>query len=77
MAVFPQFRKTGIGKLLLERVFALAKDIGLSFISLEVRESNTPAISLYSKKGFKTEGKRRNFYRDPIEDAIIMTKRFE
>ena len=55
----------------------MAGDISLSFISLEVRESNLAAISLYEKLGFKVEGKRKNFYRDPQEDGLIMTKRFE
>ena len=48
----------------------------LSFISLEVRTSNIKAISLYEKFGYKTEGVRKNFYDDPREDALIMTKRF-
>lgn len=77
VAVFPNHRRRGIGKKLLERVFSYAKDNGLSFVSLEVRKSNLPAISLYEKLGFKTEGERKNFYRDPVENALIMTKRFE
>jgi ribosomal-protein-alanine N-acetyltransferase len=58
-------------------LFQFAKQNGLSFISLEVRESNSPAISLYEKFGFLVEGKRKNFYSVPTEDALIMTKRFE
>ena len=77
VAVFPESRKKGVGTALLERVFSLAKDMGLSFVSLEVRESNIPAISLYEKLGFKQEGKRKDFYRDPKEDALILTKRFD
>jgi ribosomal-protein-alanine N-acetyltransferase len=77
VAVFPEHRKRGIGKALLERVFSYAKDNALSFVSLEVRKSNLAAISLYEKLGFKTEGERKNFYRDPVENALIMTKRFE
>ncbi len=77
IAVLPQFRRQGIADALIERIFSLAKDTRLSFVSLEVRESNKAAISLYTKKGFKPEGKRRNFYREPAEDAIIMTKRFD
>ncbi len=77
IAVFPEFRKKGVGTALLNRVFSLALDIGLSFVSLEVRVSNKNAISLYEKLGFKTEGKRKNFYDNPKEDALIMTKRFE
>lgn len=77
VAVFPECRGQGIGKALLHRVFALGRDEGLSFISLEVRPSNSSAIGLYEKLGFKTEGRRKNFYTDPTEDALIMTKRFE
>lgn len=77
VAVFPEYRRQGVGKALLERVFSLARDEGLSFVSLEVRESNTPAITLYENLSFKQEGKRKNFYTDPQEDALILTKRFE
>lgn len=77
VAVFPEYRRQGVGKALIERVFSLARDEALSFVSLEVRESNIPAISLYHSLGFKQEGKRKNFYTNPEEDALILTKRFE
>ena len=77
IAVFPEYRKTGVATALLEHLFSFAKQNNLSFISLEVRESNTPAITLYEKFGFLVEGKRKNFYTSPTEDALIMTKRFE
>ena len=77
IAVYPAARKKGVGTALLERVFSLAKDEGLSFVSLEVRVSNLAAISLYEKLGFKQEGRRPKFYRDPDEDALILTKRFD
>jgi len=77
IAVYPNARKKGVGTALLERVFSLARDEGLSFVSLEVRVSNTTAISLYEKLGFKQEGRRPNFYREPDEDALILTKRFD
>lgn len=76
IAVFPQHRKKGVATALLNKIFDLAKEQVLAFVSLEVRESNSTAISLYEKSGFVTEGKRRDFYRDPKEDACIMTKRF-
>ena len=76
IAVFPRFRRRGVAKALLNKVFEFAKEKGLSFVSLEVRPSNTEAISLYEKTGFKEEGRRKNFYRLPLEDALIMTKRF-
>lgn len=76
IAVFPEFRRRGVAKALLNKVFEFAKEKGLSFVSLEVRPSNTEAVSLYEKTGFKEEGRRKNFYRLPLEDALIMTKRF-
>lgn len=76
VAVFPEHRRRGVGRALINRVFSLARDLGLSFVSLEVRESNIPAITLYEGLGFKQEGKRKRFYRAPEEDALILTKRF-
>ena len=76
VAVLPEYRELGIGKALMKKLDDLAKLENLSFISLEVRTSNQRAISLYEKFGYKTEGVRKNFYDDPKEDALIMTKRF-
>ena len=76
VAVNEMMRKKGIGTALLNRVFSYSKDNNLSFVSLEVRESNREAISLYTALGFKEEGKRKNFYDKPKEDALILTKRF-
>ena len=77
VAVFPQYRNRGAATALIERVFGFAREKQLAFVSLEVRASNIAAITLYEKLGFKTEGRRRDFYRNPREDALIMTKRFE
>lgn len=77
IAVTEKYRKRGVASALMERVFSLAKDEGLSFVTLEVRKSNAGAISLYNKLEFKQEGKRKNFYSNPKEDALIMTKRFD
>lgn len=76
IAVLPEYRNRGIATSLLNRLFSLASDTDLSFISLEVRESNEKAISIYDKLGFKNEGLRKNFYSNPKENALIMTKRF-
>ena len=76
VAVSQSYRKKGIGTALLNRVFSFARDNNLSFVSLEVRESNREAISLYTAFGFKQEGKRKDFYDKPKEDALILTKRF-
>ncbi len=77
IAVFPKYRKNGVATALLSHLENFAKEKSLSFISLEVRESNLAAISLYNKFGFAVEGKRKNFYTEPKEDALIMTKRFD
>ena len=76
VAVFPEYRRLGVAKELMKRLDLIASEKQLSFISLEVRESNFPAISLYESFGYKKEGLRKNFYREPTENAIIMTKRF-
>lgn len=76
IAVLPEYQGMGVGNSLMKKLDDFAKLENLSFISLEVRVSNHKAISLYEKFGYKTEGLRKNFYCDPKEDAIIMTKRF-
>lgn len=76
VAVLKQYRNRGIGSKLLQYVVKQAKDNSCEFVSLEVRESNSAAISLYEKTGFVREGLRKNFYDNPKENAIIMTKRF-
>lgn len=76
VAVTKTARKSGVATYLLEALFEYAKTHKLNFISLEVRRSNNPAISLYNKLGFENVGTRKNFYTDPREDAIIMTKYF-
>ncbi len=77
IAVFPTHRKKGVASSLLKHLENFAKAEALSFISLEVRESNITAISLYDKFGYTVVGKRKNFYCSPAEDALIMTKRFD
>ena len=67
-------RRRGIGRLLLEKLCVYAEENGMFALTLEVRESNAPAIALYEKAGFENLGKRKNFYRNPKEDAVIMTK---
>ncbi len=76
IAVTDQYRKRGVGTMLLQKVFSFARKKGLSFVTLEVRVSNSRAISLYEKQGFVREGERRDFYTNPKENAIIMTRRF-
>ena len=77
VATSPDFRGRGYAKGVLEAVFDECKKRGISFISLEVRESNLPAISLYQKLGFGIEGKRRDFYKNPRENALVMIKNLD
>lgn len=77
IAVLPQYRRMGVAKKLLNSLFITAEKFDLGFISLEVRPSNTPAINLYKSFGFEEIGMRKNFYRNPNEDALIMTRFFD
>ena len=72
VAVLPEYRRQGIAKMLIEK--QLQNE--MSFITLEVRESNLPAIKLYESCGFENVGIRPKFYSNPTENAIIMTKYF-
>ena len=66
-------RGQGFGGILLSEVILREKELGTDKLFLEVRESNAPAISLYKKMGFATDGIRKNFYRKPVENAILMS----
>ena len=72
VAVLPEYRGRGIALALINE--QLKNKMG--FITLEVRESNIPAIRLYEKAGFENMGIRPKFYSNPTENAIIMTKFF-
>ena len=72
-AVSAEYRKKGVGKRLLEEFFSELPD-GVNSVGLEVRESNIPAIKLYEKTGFERVGLRKDFYREPRENAVLMTK---
>lgn len=74
IAVHPDFRRQGIASKLLTSLFDFAKEKGIGQISLEVRVSNSPAISLYEKHGFEKAAVRKNLYTHPIEDGIVMLK---
>jgi ribosomal-protein-alanine N-acetyltransferase len=72
LAVKPEFQGRGIGSLLLSNAIDLAKRKKVQWARLEVRPSNLRVISLYERFGFKKIGKRRHYYFDTGEDAIIM-----
>ena len=73
VAVHPDARRQGIGDTLIDALAAKAAELELAFLTLEVRESNAPAIALYAKHGFHPVGKRKNYYDAPKEDAVLMT----
>ncbi len=74
IAVLEEHRLEGIGKRLMEGLLKVSEEKELSFVTLEVRESNIPAISLYKKFGFEEVGVRKNYYKEPLENAVLMTK---
>ena len=74
VAVDPSCRRMGIGEALLRALLAEAKRRGAEQVSLEVRVSNEAAIALYKALGFESVGRRKNFYRHPSEDALVMVK---
>ena len=76
VAVFERHRKLGIGRALLKAAADGAKARGCEFITLEVRVSNTSAVTLYESEGFEKVGVRKNFYTSPTEDGAIYTKYF-
>ena len=74
IAVRADRRRQGLGRAVLLALVSEAQARGLAQISLEARVSNVAAIALYESLGFTVEGKRRNFYRHPTEDALVMIK---
>ena len=73
VAVSPDFRRRGAARRLIAELIARAKEKGLAFVTLEVRESNAPAIALYRALGFAPVGLRPRYYHDPEESALLMT----
>ena len=74
VAVHPDARRCGVGRSLMQAAEAYAKERGIVFLSLEVRESNIAARSLYSSLGWVEQGIRKGFYSHPVENACVMTK---
>lgn len=74
IAVHPAHRRCGLASRLLENMISEAEGKGIHFLTLEVRVSNAPAIALYQKFGFEEAGRRKRYYNDNGEDALIMTK---
>ena len=74
LAVAPDYRKQGIGRKLVETLIEKLKANEVTCLTLEVRVSNEPAVTLYNSMGFMEVGRRPGYYRNPKEDALILRK---
>ena len=77
VAVHPEHRREGIAKALIVALISALKGRQSRCLTLEVRASNDPAIALYNDLGFSEVGRRRNYYRNPKEDALILRKEWD
>ena len=73
VAVRPDCRRRGVADALLDALERRARALMLSFLTLEVRAHNAPAVALYEKHGYRVVGRRKNYYEKPTEDALLMT----
>lgn len=74
IAVFPASRRQGVARALIEALVSALRERGSKQLTLEVRASNGPARQLYESLGFLHVGLRKNYYRNPKEDALILRK---
>ncbi|MBQ7385112.1 MAG: ribosomal protein S18-alanine N-acetyltransferase [Ruminococcus sp.] len=74
LAVLEAYRRKGVGKALMQELLNECVKLDLAFATLEVRASNTPAVKLYESLGFTEVGRRKNYYKEPLEDALLLTK---
>jgi ribosomal-protein-alanine N-acetyltransferase len=77
IAVALEHRRKSVAKHLLDRIFTVVRSRKCEFILLEVRPSNTEALAFYEKYGFRLLYRRPNYYRRPVEDALVMVRYFE
>lgn len=77
VAVRSDRQREGIGRFLMESLIRLTEERGVTTIHLEVRVGNETAVRLYERMGFTRDGIRKNYYSDPTEDALLMTRRPE
>lgn len=74
IAIAPRYRKCGYGRALMEEGLKQLAEEGCDSFFLEVREHNLPAQALYSRLGFVQTGRRKRYYQNPVEDAILMAR---
>ncbi len=73
IAIAPEHRGRGLGRTLLDEVISRIRRRGVTRLFLEVRASNEPALGLYASLGFAVVGRRKEYYQNPREDALLMT----
>jgi [ribosomal protein S18]-alanine N-acetyltransferase len=71
IVVAPLARRKGLGQQLLDALLVAARETNSSSVFLEVRESNAAARCLYEKAAFEQTGRRKSYYTDPVEDAVL------
>ena len=77
VAVAPEARGMGVGARLLDEALSAARVHGAASVYLEVRDSNAAARALYASRGFVQIGRRRRYYRRPVEDALVMRRELD
>ena len=77
IAVHPDYRRQKLGTALITNLIEALAKRGSHSLTLEVRASNDPAIAMYTLYGFEQVGRRKNYYRNPKEDALILRKEWE
>ncbi len=74
LAVEPRSRRQGVARALLGAALEVSRAAGATLVFLEVRESNAGAIGFYQLQGFQASGRRRRYYHDPPEDALVLSR---
>lgn len=77
IAIHPEHRRAGYGSKMTRKLTQMLRKQGMKHIFLEVRVSNIAAQAMYRRLGFTAVGVRKQFYSDPVEDGLIMTKEME
>lgn len=77
IATHPDYRRQGLARDIMNALSHSACELGLGVMFLEVREQNLPVRALYRSDGWAEVGVRKNFYSHPVDNAVIMQKRFE
>ena len=75
LAILPELRCRGLGSRLIEAIIAEAGHLGAEMLTLEVRQSNEAARRLYERAGFFQDGVRKSYYTNPVEDALILSRK--